>query len=52
VLGIPPGVPLTASLVKKHQRALATIHHPDSGGTTAAMQRINAAATALLAQCS
>ena len=52
VLGIPPGVPLTASLVKKHQRALATIHHPDSGGTTAAMQRINSAATALLAQCS
>jgi hypothetical protein len=52
VLGIPPGVPLTASLVKKHQRALATIHHPDSGGTTAAMQRINSAAAALLAQCS
>jgi hypothetical protein len=52
VLGIPPGVPLTASLIKKHQRALATIHHPDSGGTTAAMQSINSAATALLAQCS
>ena len=52
VLGIPPGIPLTASLVKKHQRALATIHHPDSGGTTSAMQRINSAADALLAQCS
>jgi hypothetical protein len=52
VLGIPPGLRLTSALIKKHQRALATIHHPDSGGTTAAMQRINSAADALLAQCS
>lgn len=52
VLGIPPGVPLTKDLVKKHQRALATIHHPDHGGTKAAMQRINGAVAALLAQCS
>ena len=52
VLGIPPGIQLTTLLVKKHQRALATIHHPDSGGTTAAMQRINSAAATLLAQCS
>jgi hypothetical protein len=52
VLGIPPGIPLTAALIKKHQRALATIHHPDSGGTTSAMQAINSAASALLAQCS
>jgi hypothetical protein len=52
VLGIPPGIQITQSLIKKHQRALATIHHPDSGGTTAAMQRINSAAATLLAQCS
>lgn len=50
VLGIPPDVPLTRELVKKHQRALADIHHPDRGGSVQAMQRINEAATALLAQ--
>jgi len=53
VLGIQSGMPLTAQLVKRHQRALAAIHHPDvQGGSKAAMQRINAAVTALLAQCS
>jgi hypothetical protein len=42
---------LTVELVKQHQRALAAIHHPDRGGTKSAMQRINNAADALLAQC-
>lgn len=50
VLGIPPGAVLTRRLIKDRQRALAMKHHPDRGGSTAAMQKINDAATELLKQ--
>ena len=50
VLGIPPGAALTRRLIKDRQRALAMKHHPDRGGSTASMQRINDAATELLKQ--
>ena len=50
VLGIPPSQPLTAAVIKQRRKALAAIYHPDRGGSDAAMQRINQAADALLAQ--
>ena len=49
VLGFPPEVTLTRAMVKQRQRALASMFHPDAGGSTAAMQRVNAAAEELLA---
>jgi hypothetical protein len=48
VLGFPPGVQLTKDMVKKRKRALAALYHPDQGGSTESMQRLNAAAEALL----
>lgn len=48
VLGFGPTEAVTAGQVKDRQRALAKILHPDKGGNTSAMQRINEAATALL----
>jgi hypothetical protein len=50
VLGFAPGVPLTRALIKQRQRALASMFHPDAGGSTAAMQRVNAAVEELLAE--
>jgi hypothetical protein len=49
VLGFGRSTPLTAALVKERQRELAALCHPDRGGSTRQMQRINAAATELLA---
>ena len=49
VLGFEPQVALTRTIIKERQRALAIIMHPDQGGSDAAMQRINEAAAALLA---
>lgn len=48
VLGFPPDLRLTAKLIKERQRTLAGIFHPDKGGDNRAMQRVNAAAAALL----
>lgn len=50
ILGFAPGVALTRSMVKQRQRALASMFHPDAGGCTESMQRVNAAAEALLAE--
>lgn len=50
VLGFAPGSTPTAPEIKKRQRELAIILHPDKGGSDAAMQRINQAAEALLSQ--
>lgn len=40
---------LTKDLIKKRQRDLASLCHPDKGGSTEAMQKINQAADILLA---
>lgn len=48
VLGIPASAQLTRRLIKDRQRALAMKHHPDRGGSTEKMQRINEAAAELL----
>ena len=50
VLGFSPAEKLTVEIVKKRQRDLVKIFHPDRGGNTAAMQRYNAAASELLKQ--
>lgn len=51
VLGFPPDFPLTRELIKQRQRALSGLWHPDKpGGSTEAMQRLNAAADALLSE--
>lgn len=52
VLGFPPGSSPARAEIKARQRALASVLHPDKGGSDAAMQRINAAAEALLSQLS
>jgi hypothetical protein len=49
VLGFAADVKLTRALVKERQRALAALMHPDKGGSTKALQRLNAAAAELLA---
>lgn len=49
VLHFGPTEVLTAKGVKDRKRALASMIHPDHGGSTEAMARINAAADALLA---
>lgn len=41
---------LTATDIRKRQRQLARLAHPDVGGTAEAMARINAAATFLISQ--
>ncbi len=48
VLGFGPGVKLTRAMVKERQRELAKLMHPDRGGSTKALQRLNGAATELL----
>lgn len=50
ILGFAPGAQLTASEVKRRQRELAAMFHPDRGGSVRAMQRVNDAAAALLAE--
>ncbi len=47
VLYLAPGAP--AELVEAARRVLSKRYHPDAGGDTATMQRINAAADLLLA---
>ncbi len=49
ILGFEPGRVLTRAEIKARQRALAGVLHPDKGGSSAAQQRVNAAAKALLA---
>ena len=48
VLGFERAKPPTRAEVKARQRALAGIYHPDKGGSTRGMQRVNAAAKAIL----
>lgn len=49
VLGFGPAEKLSRKVIKDRQRALARIFHPDTGsGSVEAMQRLNAAADALL----
>lgn len=49
IFGLAPGAKLTKEMVKKRYRELAAIYHPDHGGNTEAMQRINVARDDLLA---
>lgn len=50
ILGFQPGDSLDKDTVKKRQRALAQVYHPDMpGGSTAQMQKVNSAADVLLA---
>jgi hypothetical protein len=50
VLGFPPDLKLTDAMIKERRRRLAAIMHPDANGSKETMQRINDAATALLAE--
>lgn len=50
VLGFGADQAITVTDVKRRQRKLAALCHPDQGGNTEAMQRINTAADALLSQ--
>lgn len=50
ILHFGPSDQLTVDLVRKRQRQLARLAHPDQGGSLEAMQRINAAADALISQ--
>jgi hypothetical protein len=50
VLHFGPNDPITRAEIEKRRRELARLCHPDKGGSTEAMQRINQAADALLAQ--
>lgn len=52
VLGFPPDVQLTEKKIRDRKKALATIMHPDLGGSTKSMQRLNIAAAALLSELS
>lgn len=49
VMGFGPKEPLTVEKIKTRKKALATLIHPDHGGDTTAMTRLNSAAAALLA---
>lgn len=49
VLGFSADISLTRAMVKERQRELAKLMHPDRGGSTKALQRLNAAAQILLA---
>jgi hypothetical protein len=44
-----PAEKLTKKRITKQRQALAAICHPDKGGSTEAMQRLNRAADLLLA---
>lgn len=48
VLGFDPKVKLTKAMVKERQRTLAKLWHPDHGGSTKALQRLNAAVAELM----
>jgi hypothetical protein len=48
VLGFGNTEPLTREKIKDRQRALARLIHPDAGGATDAMQRLNGATSVLL----
>jgi hypothetical protein len=50
VLHFGPKEPLDKSKINKRRRALAALCHPDQGGSTEAMQKINEAADQLLTQ--
>jgi len=50
VMGFPPSLQLTETMIKKRRRELAAIYHPDQGGSEEAMKRLNSAVTRLLAQ--
>jgi hypothetical protein len=47
ILHFGPQEPLTKEKIKERQRLLAAAVHPDKGGDTSAMQRINQAADVL-----
>ncbi len=48
VLGFDPKTKLTKAMVKERQRTLAKLWHPDHGGSTKALQRLNAAVAEIL----
>lgn len=48
VLGFPPGSPISEPLITDAFRRAAAKAHPDRGGSTAAMQEVNAARDAAL----
>ncbi len=49
ILHFSPDEPLWEEKITKQRRALAALCHPDKGGSTEPMQKINTAADALLA---
>ena len=49
ILGFAPGTKVTAEAVKERRKELAKLFHPDRGGSTEAMQRVNAAVERVLA---
>ena len=49
IMNFGPRDRLSSALINQRRRELARIHHPDHGGATDAMQRVNEAADALLA---
>jgi hypothetical protein len=48
VLHFGPTEKLTSELIKKRRKVLATMCHPDRGGSAEAMAKVNAAADVLL----
>lgn len=50
VMQFGPAEPLTSEKISKQRRALAALCHPDAGGSTEAMARLNQAADLLLGQ--
>jgi curved DNA-binding protein CbpA len=50
ILGFPPGSSPSAAEIRRKRKQLAAIYHPDAGGNTEAMRRVNAAADELLAE--
>jgi hypothetical protein len=50
ILHFSPDQTLSSDQIRKRQRQLARLAHPDVGGSEAAMRRVNAAATLLLSQ--
>lgn len=50
ILHFSPTEPLTCEKVRKRQRQLARLAHPDVGGSADAMRRINDASTCLISQ--
>jgi hypothetical protein len=50
ILGFPANAKPTKEEIKRRQHELATLFHPDRGGSLRAMQRVNTAAAELLAK--